>query len=205
MTETGGAPSAAKSEKTERRLILDSDQYFNAQYKALPVQFDPGDVRCSDSDKEMFVAFLGTGVAVTLFERDLRIGAACYTLLPAEVVRDFPDYKDAREKVLDKVCAPVLGAINEMKKRGAGKNRIITRLFGGTALPGDTLDAGTKNYILVREYLHRKGLKIINEDLGGPFLRRLYFFPESGRAMRCMLRRAEDFERIAEIEKRFRG
>lgn len=193
-------PPIAPAPVGERRKIEDTDKYFNSLFGALPVYVMPGEVRCSDSDEEMFVSMLGSGVAVTFFDKDLKIGAACYTLLPDHVIEAFPYYCDAEEKVLDETCKPIFNCINELKKLGVGKNRLRIRLFGGTTLPGDAQDRGTKNFIFVREYLARKGLPVMNEDLGGPYLRRLHFFPSSGRAVRRMLRRQEDYALLRGIE-----
>jgi chemotaxis protein CheD len=93
-----------------------------------------------------------------------------------------------------------------MKKRGAGKHRIQMRLIGGGRIPGDSPeDAGTKNYIFVREYVSRKGLSILNEDLGGIYVRRVHFFPTTGRAVRMVLRRDGDFTAIEALEKKVPG
>ena len=69
-------------------------------------------------------------------------------------------------------------------------------------IPGTAVDdAGTKNYIFVREYIARKGLGILNEDLGGTYVRRVHFFPATGRTVRMVLRRASDFAAILALEK----
>jgi len=55
----------------------------------------------------------------------------------------------------------------------------------------------------VREYLTRKGLSIMNEDLGGHYVRRVHFFPTTGRSVRWMLRRDHDYEDVLSEEMRF--
>jgi len=40
----------------------------------------------------------------------------------------------------------------------------------------------------------------MNEDLGGQYVRRVHFFPTTGRSVRWMLRRDHDFDDIAAAE-----
>ncbi len=83
-----------------------------------------------------------------------------------------------------------------MKKRGAGKNRIKIRLYGGVIRDDDPDDRGLKNTVFVQEYLFRKGLQVFNADIGGPLIRRVHFFPTTGRAVRRLLKRKSDFLQI---------
>jgi chemotaxis protein CheD len=151
----------------------------------------------------MFVATVGSGVIATMYDTELKIGAMCYILIPQELLQSFPHFEKVDSKLSSLAIKPLDNCIAEMKKRGAGKHRIQMRLIGGSKIPDvPGVDTGTKNYIFVREYISRKGLSILNEDLGGKYVRRVHFFPTTGRAVRMVLRRAADFAAIATIEKK---
>lgn len=196
-------PALAHKKEQDRRVVSDQEEYFNAQFDAQPVYLSPGDVICTDSQDEMIVSTVGNGVIISIHDINLKLGAVGYLLLPQEVLNCFPHFETANPATLQKAFEPLEKCIGEMKKRGAGKGRIRIRLIGGGATPNDDTDSGTKNYVFAREYVTRKGLSILNEDLGGLYVRRIHFFPSSGKLVRRVLKRAEDFSKILEIENAF--
>jgi chemotaxis protein CheD len=188
--------------REERRASATAaDTYFNSQFDAKALYLQPGQVLCGDDGGVMYVAKVGSGVLATMHDTELKIGAMCYVLIPPQMLETFPHFEKADPEWRQAALGPLEECVAEMKKRGAGKHRIQIRLIGGGTLPGQgTIDAGTKNYIFVREYITRKGLHILNEDLGGSYVRRVHFFPATGRAVRLMLRRASDFDAIRDAE-----
>jgi len=174
-----------------------SDKEADALY------LEPGSVMFGDKGNQMIVATVGTGVLISLYDVDMHFGACGYVLLSDEILESFPHFDKADPKLLDEAFAPIENCIGEMKRNGAGKGRIRIRLNGGSQIKGDPTDKGTKNYVFVREYLTRKGLSVMNEDLGGHYVRRVHFFPTSGRSVRWMLRRDHDFDDILSAEAAF--
>jgi chemotaxis protein CheD len=192
--------------REERRATTDNENYFNAQFREKPVYLEPGQIVCSAAENEMYVARVGSGVLVTMHDTELKIGAMSYVLIPQGLLESFPYFEKADAKLRALATKPIEACIAEMKHKGAGKHRIQMRLIGGGAMPGQgKLDVGTKNYIFVREYIARKGLSILNEDLGGAYVRRVHFFPSTGRAVRMMMRRASDFAAVQGVEEKFQN
>lgn len=189
----------------ERRELLDHDTYFNglSDASADALYLEPGNVMFGDRNHQMIVATVGAGVLVSVYDIDMHIGACGYVLLPSDILAEFPYFDKTDPAMLRDAFAPIENCIGEMKRKGAGKNRIRIRLSGGAQIKGDPSDKGTKNYVFVREYLTRKGLSIMNEDLGGRYVRRVHFFPTTGRSVRWMLRRDHDFDDIQKVETLF--
>lgn len=185
------------------RRIHNSDEAFNKQFNQKQVGVSPGESKWLDTGTEMMVATVGSGIALTIFDEQLFFGVMAYFLASPDIIRMFPKYERFDNESFLKACSPMESAINEMKLHGAGKNRIRIRLFGGSNMPGDDLDMGTKNYIFVKEYLSRKGLKIMSEDVSGSLVRRVHFFPRTGNATRFTLKRKEDFIAINEQERSY--
>ena len=199
-------PSAGKSyQGEERRRDIDHDEYFNARFAEKPVYVGPGEHKFSNTAEEMLIATVGSGVVVSIFEKDLRMGGMAYVLIPEKLVEAFPFFDKANPALLNAAFQPIMDCIGEMKRNGAGKNRIRIRLMGGTSMPDDEEDRGTKNYIFVHEYLTRQGLQVMSEDTAGGYIRRVHFFPASGRAVRRVLRRKEDYRTMKEIESEFQS
>lgn len=203
---TDSVPENNSSSTIEKRgQYPDHDAYFNAQFEAEPVYLEPGKTLWSDKSDEMIVATVGSGVVVSIYDRHLNIGAAGYVLLPDELLSAFPHFDQADQAILDKAFQPIIDCIGHMKRQGAAKKRLWVRLMGGTKMSDDESDRGMKNYIFAREYITRKGIAVLNEDTGGPYIRRIHFFPSTGRAVRRMLRRQSDFEDIKVLERNFQS
>ncbi len=77
--------------------------------------------------------------------------------------------------------------INELMARGAAKERMQVKVFGG----GDVLGAersgaslarsvGNRNIAFVREYLKSEGLVVMSQDLGGRVSRSVRYLPITG-------------------------
>jgi chemotaxis protein CheD len=192
------------AEGSDRRSSQGQENYFNSQFTAKPLYLDPGQSIWSDREDEMIIATIGSGVVVLVYDKDLNMGAAGYTFLPGVLLDEFPYFDRADPVLLEETIQPVVDCIGHMKRRGAAKTRLHVRLVGGTSLPEDLKDSGTKNYVFVREYITRKGMTVLNADLGGSLIRRLHFFPATGRAVRRLLRRESDFAAMKLLEKEFR-
>lgn len=194
--------SQGTPEREERRSFAEDDVFFIEKFGETPHRIEPGGELCGGSETDMYVSIVGSGITVTMYDTELKLGGMCYVLLPDQFLKAFPHFDEADEKWRKLAVAPLDQCISDMKRRGAGKNRIQVRLVGGGKISGTVIDdAGTKNYIFVREYIARKGLGILNEDLGGAYVRRVHFFPATGRVVRMVLRRASDFSAVLALEK----
>ena len=177
------------------RRTTTSDEAFNSQFDRESIILRPGDVCCLDDKNKMLVSAVGSGVCLTIFDQKLYFGVMAHLLMTPEMCNAFPKLGDLDENEIAKIVEPIEMAIAEMKKRGAGKNRIRIRLFGGANLSSDD-DAGTKNYVFVKDYLKRKGLQVMGEDIGGAHIRRVHFLPDVGSVTRFSLKRDEDVKAL---------
>lgn len=187
----------------ERRQTSDHDAYFNAQFDAAPLYVEPGTANCAEHAEEMLVATVGTGVLLTIHDEELKVAAMGYVILPDPVLQAFPFLDKADEALVAKAFEPIENCIGEMKNRGAGKNRIRIRIFGGVIRGESDDDVGLKNTVFVQEYLFRKGLRVYNADIGGPFIRRVHFFPDTGRVVRRLLKRQSDVADVDALESKY--
>jgi len=185
----------------DRRKNRDDGAYFNAQIGLEPLDLQPGGLVFSDSDKDMIVAMLGSGLMVTLFDPVAKCGAAIYVLLPPEIIEAFPSLDSALEKKRQDIFSVFDRAIARLREAGHPENELFVRMCGASEMPDGLHDYGLKARVLLKEYFIRKGLQIRNEDCGGRAVRRAYFIPSTGRLMRIMLRREEDIAKVRALEK----
>jgi len=72
--------------------------------------------------------------------------------------------------------------INDILKLGGRRQDLEIKLVGGGQMLAQTgNDVGARNIEFVREYVRAEGFRIINEDLGDVYARRVIYFPQTGR------------------------
>lgn len=182
------------------RRVTDADTAFSQQFDRELVILKSGEMCCLDDSDKMLVTVVGSGICLTIFDQKLYFGVMVCPLMTPEMCAAFPNFDSIDAALIKKAMKPIDEAIAEMKKRGAGKNRIRIRLFGGANLPSDPHDSGTKNYVFVKEYLKNKNLAVMGEDIGGTKIRRVHFLPDVGTVTRFALSRGDDLEALQQGE-----
>lgn len=77
--------------------------------------------------------------------------------------------------------------LNGLLKRGAQRNRLEAKLFGGAKTMDGLADVGASNARFARGFVEREGITLVGECLGGTRGRRVNFWPVSGRARRIFI------------------
>src|SRR5690606_2623688 len=72
--------------------------------------------------------------------------------------------------------------INALLARGARRERLEAKLFGGAAVIPGLSDVGAGNIRFARTYLDDEGIAFAGGDLGGVLPRRIQYWPLTGRA-----------------------
>jgi len=62
------------------------------------------------------------------------------------------------------------------------------KLFGGGKILAQLSDVGARNIAFVREYLETENLRILGEDLGDIYPRKVMYFPATGKVLLKKLR-----------------
>ena len=80
--------------------------------------------------------------------------------------------------------------INALLKLGARRELLEFKLFGGGKIieAMNTNDVGARNVEFVKMFMIKEGFRSASSDLGGPYPRKVNFFPKSGRVMIKRLR-----------------
>lgn len=124
---------------------------------------------------------LGSCVSVCLWDPVVRVGGMNHMLLPdAEL--------DALEQSAGAVDMERL--INAMVRRGAERDRLRAKVFGGASMLSGVTDIGARNALFAIDYLKREGLSCDAASTGGDFARQVRFWPECGAAKQRFVRDA---------------
>lgn len=121
---------------------------------------------------------LGSCVAIVLHDPATRIGGMAHVLLPSQAMG-----RIAAPGRYAQTAVPAL--IERMIARGARVPSIVARLVGGASMfmtltPPGTIQMGERNVLAAREALHRHGIRLVGEAVGGDFGRTAEFDLESG-------------------------
>ncbi|WP_411834773.1 chemoreceptor glutamine deamidase CheD [Pseudoxanthomonas mexicana] len=176
----------AREREREEGVMSYYDTRFKTQaYKLLPTQY-----LVVDSDSAL-TTLLGSCVAACVRDPLLKIGGMNHFLLPDGNVGDGAParYGSYAMELL----------INDLLKRGAARNRLEAKVFGGgNVLKGFTSNpVGSRNADFVLKYLRDERIPVVAEDLRGIHPRKVWFFPHSGRAVVQRLPHAHEAELLA--------
>jgi len=124
---------------------------------------------------------LGSCVAVILHDAQARIGGLAHVLLPSPSVGRKNHSTPGR-------YAPtaVAALLQKMRELGASPARVTARLVGGASMftglqPPGTIQMGERNVHAAREALHRQGIRLTGEVVGGDYGRSVELDLDSGR------------------------
>ena len=125
------------------------------------------------SEKTAVKTVLGNCVSVCLWDDKLRYGGMNHFLYPFT-----KDKKKATAK-FGNIATKIL--IKKMYQFGTKKENLVAQIIGG-AKPENTtgIDLGTENISIARKILHKEGIKIKSEDVGGHLGRKVVFDMNNG-------------------------
>jgi chemotaxis protein CheD len=72
--------------------------------------------------------------------------------------------------------------VNALLSRGAKRERLEFKLFGGGRIMASMTNIGWYNIGFAFDYIYTEGFKIVAQDIGDVFPRKVIYYPNSGRA-----------------------
>lgn len=162
----------------------------------------PGEFYVTRSD-EMITTVLGSCVSACIRDPDTGVGGMNHFMLPGDSGKPHDKWGGEDSLVTRYGVAAMETLINEILKQGSRRNRLELKLFGGgRVLAMDTMNVGQRNIDFVRSFVDMEGMLVAAEDLGGPYPRKVNFFPRSGKVMVKRLRSLQN-RTVAAQEKQY--
>jgi chemotaxis protein CheD len=87
--------------------------------------------------------------------------------------------------------------INGLLKKGARRDRLEAKVFGGAKTIASFSNVGEQNAAFAMQFLKDEGIPVINSSTGGDHGRKIEFWPISGRARQYPLTGAETQKTVA--------
>ena len=166
------ASDAHAQHNDERRI------YFDQRLNGLVVSVSQGQFYVSSSPYEVLSTVLGSCIAVCMRDPVAGCGGMNHFLLPNQAERqdEFPSVS------LRYGSYSIERLTNALLSRGALRERLEIKVFGGANVLSGTGNYGHSNSDFVEAYLAREGLRIAARSLRGTSARRIRYYPASGRA-----------------------
>jgi chemotaxis protein CheD len=149
-----------------------------------------GEHAVSSGDDVVLCTVLGSCIAACLYDADAGVGGMNHFLLP-----DRTDGAGADEAAMRYGAYSMEVLINDLMKRGARRDHLVAKLFGGAKMFDSLVDVGSANAAFARRFLDDEGIPIVGASVGGRSARRIEFWPKTGRA-----RQREVDQQVAELK-----
>lgn len=163
-------------------------RFFDSRFGAVAVRVLPGEHYITGDPGEMIVTVLGSCVAACIRDPQRHVGGMNHFMLPESKSGMWGEVSAAMR--YGNYAMEVL--INDILSHGGRRDRLEIKLFGGGNIGNGNSTVGDQNARFVREYLRAEGLEWVAEDLGGPYPRRIHYFPVTGKVKRLQLKRLDD-------------
>ncbi|QHQ36887.1 chemoreceptor glutamine deamidase CheD [Algicella marina] len=161
-----------------RAEALSNPVYYEAKVNSNVFPVLPGFHKVIHEPGIAVTTLLGSCVAACIRDARTGIGGLNHFLLPRDRSEGAAGFS-ARYGVN---AMEVL--INEILRTGARKNDLEAKVFGaGNVIHrGEANNVGQQNAEFVVSYLRDEGIRLLASDLGGDRARRVFYFPETGKA-----------------------
>jgi len=168
--------------------------YHDAAFKVDAVKLMPGEYFVHDADDLLLMTVLGSCVAACLVDRGAGVSGMNHFMLP-----------DGGAAGRYGVFAMEL-LINEMMKRGARRERLEAKVFGGGQVMRNfsTMNVGEQNVQFVDQFLAQERITITSRDVLDVHPRKVCLFPKSARVLVKKLANTQ-LDTIATEESAYRG
>jgi chemotaxis protein CheD len=144
-----------------------------------------GEWRVSNAPDCSLTTLLGSCVAACIRDPQACVGGMNHFLLPGTNARSpAPEAERYGVHLMELL-------INGLLTRGAQKNRLEAKLFGGGHVVPGLSDIGQQNVAFAEKFLRDEGIRLIGGSVRGAAGRKIEFWPVSGRARQMFLSKDE--------------
>ena len=151
---------------------------FDARSNAMVATLHPGDYYVAERG-ELVSTVLGSCVSACVRDGRLRIGGMNHFMLP-EAQLDAGSWGASAWVATRFGNVAMERLINEILKRGGRRAHLEFKLVGGGRVLDSLTDVGARNIQFAREYVRAEGYRLIGEDLGDVYPRKVIYDPDSG-------------------------
>lgn len=153
-------------------------KYVHSKTHLWTTKLMPGEFYVTDKE-ELLVTVLGSCIAACIYDVNGSLGGMNHFMLPHSESGEWAGNANSLATRYGNYAMEHM--INELLKKGALKENLRAKIFGGGNINSQMRDdVSTSNIAFVKEYLKIEKIPILLEDLGGESSRKVYFTPCNG-------------------------
>lgn len=134
--------------------------------------------------EEVITTVLGSCVSACIRDPDTGVGGMNHFMLPGDNGARHDQWSGLGCLETRYGVAAMENLINEVLKQGSRKSRLQLKLFGGgKVMAMEANNVGQRNIDFVTNFVSAEGMTVASKDLGGPWPRKVKFFPRTGKVM----------------------
>lgn len=162
------------------RGFVHINRYWDKVHGIYAAKILPGEYYVTISD-EAIVTVLGSCVSACIRDRVFGIGGMNHFMLPSGERNNISLQGNSAATRYGNHAMEQM--INDILKNGGRRENLEIKIFGGGRVLRNmqSLDIGHRNINFVREYIQTESLRLVAEDVGDIFPRKVMFFPTSGK------------------------
>jgi chemotaxis protein CheD len=154
---------------------------FDARINAVVATLHPGDYYVATAG-EIIATVLGSCVSACVRDARLAIGGMNHFMLPMDQSDGYSAWGSAAGAATRFGNVAMERLINELLKLGAQRADLEFKLVGGGKVLDAMTDVGARNIRFIRQYMRAEGFRVVGEDLGDVYPRKVLYDPASGSA-----------------------
>jgi chemotaxis protein CheD len=141
----------------------------------------PGEY-CVTSEDESLTTVLGSCISACIRDPVAGVGGMNHFMLPDQGGGSGDRWLDPRNGLATRYGSYAMESlINDLMKRGARRERLEIKVFGGGRIMSMLTDVGRRNIEFIHNYLRLDGLHCVAEDVGGSHPRQVSYSPRTGK------------------------
>lgn len=179
-------------------------RYWDKEHNVVAAKILPGEYYVT-VEHELVTTVLGSCISACIRDRESGVGGMNHFMLP-ETTKD--RLIGGAENVVGNATRygnyAMEHLINMILANGGKRKNLEVKVFGGGKIIPTLGDVGLRNINFVLEYIDTEALKLISQDLGDTFPRKVIYFPSTGKVWMKKIKNLHN-ETIALREKQYRS
>ncbi|RYG63306.1 chemoreceptor glutamine deamidase CheD [bacterium] len=154
---------------------------FDPQLGKWVAKILPGEYYVAAGD-EAITTVLGSCISACIRDRETCVGGMNHFMLPEDRTEGRSSWLCEETGMATRYGSFAMETlINDLFRRGAQRERMEVKLFGGGRMLTSMTDVGASNIAFARAWLAMEGLHVAAEDVGDTVPRRIIYTPVDGR------------------------
>jgi chemotaxis protein CheD len=155
------------------------NRYWDRAHRMPAAKILPGEYYVTTND-EIITTVLGSCVSACVWDTLFGVGGMNHFMLPLRKGQGWGG-DDLLSTATRYGNYAMEHMINQILTHGGHRNNLAVKIFGGGKIIHEMSNIGAQNIEFVRNYIESEGLRLLSEDVGDIYPRKVVFFPSNGR------------------------